>query len=54
MSNNTTDKVFVYTGADEERVPRDVIRVRVDPSVVSIHALAFNERTKLTEVELAV
>jgi hypothetical protein len=52
MSNNTTDKVFVYTGADEERVPRDVIRVRVDPSVVSIHALAFNERTKLTEVEL--
>jgi hypothetical protein len=52
MSNNTTDKVFVYTGADEERVPRDVIRVRVDPSVVSIPAREFCQCKSLTEVEL--
>ena len=33
-------------------VPRDVVRVRVDPFVTSIPASAFRERKKLAEVEL--
>jgi hypothetical protein len=58
----TIGEVFVYTpihaNRDEqnENVPNsvssDVIRVRVDPSVMSIPAYAFNSRKKLTEVEL--
>ena len=45
-------EVFVYTGPGGERVPDDVIRVRVDQSVVLIPADAFSNRNKLTEVEL--
>jgi hypothetical protein len=44
-------EVFNYTGAGAE-VPDDVVRVRVDPSVTSIPAEAFDERHKLAEVEL--
>jgi hypothetical protein len=53
MSSNSTDtEVFVYTGEGGADVPQDVIRVRVDPSVTSIPAEAFDTRKKLTEVEL--
>jgi hypothetical protein len=45
--------VFVYTGPDGEGVPKDVVRVRVDPSVTSIPARAFDGHRKLTEVELS-
>jgi hypothetical protein len=45
-------EVFVYMGAGGERAPRDVVHVRVDPSVTSIPARAFCRRNKLTEVEL--
>jgi hypothetical protein len=45
-------EVFIYTGNGGERVPEDVVRVRVDPSVTSIPTNAFNGRNKLTEVEL--
>ena len=49
----TDDEVFVYTGeGGAAAVPRDVVRVKVDPSVASIPARAFNERNKLAEVEL--
>jgi hypothetical protein len=44
--------VLVYTGAGGAEVPNDVVRVRVDPSVTSIPARAFERRNKLTEVEL--
>jgi len=44
--------VFVYTGPGGNGVPQNVVRVRVDPSVTSIPAQAFNQRTKLAEVEL--
>jgi hypothetical protein len=44
--------IFVYTGAGGERVPDDVVRVRVDPSVTSIPVQAFLGRQKLAEVEL--
>ena len=47
----TADEVFVYTNRGE-RIPSDVVRVRVDPSVTSIPARAFYGRNKLTEVEL--
>jgi hypothetical protein len=43
---------FVYTGPRGERAPRDVVRVRVDPSVTSIPAEAFSYRNQLTEVKL--
>jgi hypothetical protein len=52
MSAITDDEVFVYTGEAGAAVPRDVVRVRVDPSVASIPANAFYGRNKLTEVEL--
>ena len=51
-SNDADTEVLIYTGTGGERVPRDVVRVRVDPSVTSIPAWAFYERKKLTEVEL--
>jgi hypothetical protein len=54
MSSNSTDtEVFVYTGEEGAEVPRDVVRVRVDPSVTSIPVVAFEKRKKLTEVELS-
>jgi hypothetical protein len=49
---STNAEFFVYTGPRGERVPVDVVRVRVDPSVTSIPASAFFYRNKLTEVEL--
>jgi hypothetical protein len=52
MSNNGHDEVFIYTGPGGASIPRDVIRVRVDPSVTSIPARAFFQRKKLAEVEL--
>jgi hypothetical protein len=51
-SSNANAEVFVYTGEGGAAVPRDVVRVRVDPSVALIPARAFYERTKLAEVEL--
>ena len=43
----------MYTGRQGgNKVPQDVVRVRVNPSVPSIPAEAFEERKKLTEVEL--
>jgi hypothetical protein len=53
MSSDPTDaEVFVYTGAGGERVPDDVVRLRVDPSVTTIPADAFYQQKQLTEVEL--
>jgi hypothetical protein len=53
MSSNAIDaEVFVYTGEGGTAVPRDVVRVWVDPTVTSIPACAFCQRMKLTEVEL--
>jgi hypothetical protein len=49
---DTNVDVFVYTGAGGEKAPDNVVRVRVDPSVTSIHACVFFGRKKLTEVEL--
>jgi hypothetical protein len=45
-------EVFVYMGEGGAVVPQDVVRVRVDPSVTSIHRQAFHGRKKLAEVEL--
>jgi hypothetical protein len=46
-------EVFVYTGRQGgDNVPQDVVRVRIDPSVMSIPARAFSNSTKLAEVEL--
>jgi hypothetical protein len=50
MENPHAD-VFVYTGGGVP-APRDVVRLRVDPSVTSIPAQAFFYRKKLIEVEL--
>jgi hypothetical protein len=43
----TDDEVFVYSGEGGAAAPQDVVRVRVDPSVTSIPALAFYPRKKL-------
>jgi hypothetical protein len=52
VSSNAVAEVFVYTGEGGASIPHDVVRVRVDPSVTSIPAHAFEERKKLIEVEL--
>ncbi|KAL7553673.1 hypothetical protein ACHAWF_016981 [Thalassiosira exigua] len=46
------DDAFVYMGRGGPVVPTDVVRVRVDPSVVAIPARAFEGRKKLEDVEL--
>ena len=51
-SNSAGAEVFVYTGAGGAEVPYNVVRVRVDPSVTSIPANAFEGRKRLAEVEL--
>jgi len=48
MNNNET---FIYMGGDMV-VPQDVVRVRVHPSVTVIPERAFEERSKLEEIEL--
>ena len=46
-------EVFVYTGVGEGAVvPRDVVRVRIDPSVLVVPIRAFEFNYKLQEVEL--
>jgi hypothetical protein len=50
--NAAAAEVFVYMGPGGDVAPRDVICLRVDPSVTSIPAHAFQGREKLTEVEL--
>jgi hypothetical protein len=52
MVDNTTD-VFVYTGIGEGAVvPKDVVRVRIDPSVLVIPEHAFFQQCKLETIEL--
>jgi hypothetical protein len=51
-SNSINTEVFVYTGAGGDEAPDDVVRARVDPSVMLIPARAFFQRKKLAEVEL--
>ena len=51
-STATNTEVFIYTGEGGAVVPQDVVRLRVDSSVTTIPASAFNRRRKLTEVVL--
>jgi len=48
--DNIIPEVFIYT--EGAAVPQDVVRVRVHPSVTAIPEEAFQERTKIEEVEL--
>ena len=50
-SNNDAD-VFVYMGEGGPVVPRNIVRVRVHPSVTMIHQYAFYQCNLLEEVEL--
>jgi len=52
-SNAADDEVFIYTGPRGEIVPKDVVRVRVNQSIVSLPVDAFCGHTNLTEVELS-
>ena len=52
MSDTTDDEVFFVYTTGVVRVPDDVVRVLVDPSVMTIPANAFCRRTNLAEVEL--
>jgi hypothetical protein len=54
LANDNDDAdVFVYTGIREGAVvPRDVVRVRIDPSVLAIPHRAFAHHHNLGEVEL--
>lgn len=49
-SSTNNAEVFVYT--EGVQVPRDLVRVRVHPSVTVIPENAFNNRHQLEEVEL--
>ena len=50
MADNAAE-AFVYMG-EGAVVPRDVVHVRIDPSVLEIPEYAFKERTKLKKVQL--
>ena len=50
-SNNATD-IFVYMGEDSE-VPRDVVSVRIHPSVKVIPNGAFRDRKQLKMVNIS-
>jgi hypothetical protein len=50
MADNATDN-FVYMG-EGALVLRDVVRVRIDPSVLVIPEYAFIERRQLQKIEL--
>ena len=54
MADDNAAEVFVYTalGGEGAVVPKDIVRVRIDPSVLAIPARAFLGRRKLEEVEL--
>jgi len=52
MSAGLVPIFVVYMGEGGSAVPQNVVRVRVDPFVTSIPAQAFNQPTKLAEVEL--
>ena len=49
MSDNTSNKVFQYTG-NGQIVTKDVVSVRFHPSVVEIEEKAFKDCTKLQKV----
>jgi hypothetical protein len=51
MADDNAAAVFVYMG-EGVVVPRDVVRVRIDPSVLAIPKEAFFERFKLEMIEL--
>mmetsp|Transcript_10866 Transcript_10866/g.26277 ORF Transcript_10866/g.26277 Transcript_10866/m.26277 type:complete len:613 (-) Transcript_10866:900-2738(-) len=46
------DSVFVYRGGDQ-KVPKDVARVKIDPSVKKIERSVFARCKKLTDVEFS-
>ena len=50
MTTKEESQAFVYTGGNQV-VPKDVVRVRIDPSVKVIKKGAFQDCTKLKEVE---
>jgi hypothetical protein len=53
MADDYAAEVFVYTGVGEGAVvPDDVIRVRIDPSVLVILERAFSQRYKMETIEL--
>ena len=51
MAHANDDNVFVYTG-EGAVVPYDVVRVRIDPSVLVIPHRAFSNRSKMETIEL--
>ncbi|CAJ1945390.1 unnamed protein product, partial [Cylindrotheca closterium] len=52
MDNDESDTVFVYLGGNQ-KVPKDVIRVRIDPTVKKIEPSAFARCKGLTDVEFS-
>ena len=51
MASSVTTE-FLYTGQSSAEIPRDVTRVRVDPSVKVIAVGAFYDCSLLINVEL--
>ena len=49
--DDSATEIFVYTGIGEF-FPYDVVRLRIDPSVLAIPVYAFIERRQLQKVEL--
>ena len=50
MAEYYSAEIFVYTGGGAV-VPNDVVRVKIDPSVLDIPIEAFMSKYKLQEVE---
>eukprot|EP00984_Skeletonema_dohrnii_P008485 scaffold3125_cov118-Skeletonema_dohrnii-CCMP3373.AAC.3 len=45
------DGYYTFTGGDDEAVPRNVTRVRIDESLTVIPARAFDENPSIEEVD---
>jgi hypothetical protein len=48
------DAFYPYLGQEGNDIPRDVIQVRVDPSVEAIKDKAFNHRNRRRTVDLSI
>jgi hypothetical protein len=51
--NSKPPKVFIYNEGTKHKIPINVSRVRIDPSVKEIHDRAFAKHESLVEVEFS-
>ena len=46
----SSNNVYIYKGIKGEKIPKDVLEVKIAEGVIEIHESAFENRIKLTKV----